>query len=52
MQGQTAVEWRKLCEQAAVEQNPDKLMKLIREITRLLQEKEQRLKEVRGRAQQ
>jgi hypothetical protein len=33
-----------LCEQAATEQDPDKLMELVREINRLLEEKESRLK--------
>lgn len=33
-----------LCEQAANEQDPDKLMELVREINRLLEEKELRLK--------
>ena len=33
-----------LCEQAAVEQNPDKLMDLIKQINQLLEEKERRLK--------
>jgi hypothetical protein len=32
--------WRELCAQAAVEQNPQKLMELIREISRLLDEKQ------------
>lgn len=36
--------WMHLCELAAKEQNPDKLMELIAEITRLLEEKEKRLK--------
>ncbi len=40
--------WLKLCEQAAVEQDPKKLMELVTEINRLLQEKEQRLKSSRG----
>jgi hypothetical protein len=44
MQGETGERWRKLCEQAAVEQDPDKLIKLIREIAQLLEMKEQRLK--------
>jgi ABC-type transporter Mla subunit MlaD len=35
--------WLELCEQAAVEQDADKLFTLIHEITRLLDEKEQRL---------
>ena len=40
---QTKEEWMKLCEQAAVEQDPEKLMILTREICRLLDEKEKRL---------
>ena len=35
--------WRTLTEQAATEQDPDKLLDLIREINRLLEEKENRL---------
>jgi len=35
--------WMKLCQQASVEQDPEKLMKLITEITRLLDEKQERL---------
>ena len=43
MQGETRERWRKLCEQATVEQDPDKLMELVREINDLRQQKEQRL---------
>lgn len=32
-----------LCEQAAVEQDPKKLLKLVREINRMLEEKRARL---------
>ena len=39
--------WMELCEQAAVEQDADKLMTLIHEIDRLLQEKEDRLEALR-----
>jgi hypothetical protein len=35
--------WMELCEQAAVEQDPEKLMKLVTEINRLLEEKERRV---------
>jgi hypothetical protein len=35
--------WMELCQQS-VEQDPEKLMELVREINRLLDEKEQRLK--------
>lgn len=36
--------WWKLCEQAAKEQDPEKLLELAKEINRLLEEKEVRLK--------
>ena len=35
--------WRQLCEQAAMEQDPDKLLELVAEINRLLEAKERRL---------
>jgi hypothetical protein len=35
--------WMELCEQAAVEQDPKKLMELVTEINRLLLEKERRV---------
>ncbi len=35
--------WKELCSQAAVEQEPEKLMKLVAEITHLLDEKQNRL---------
>ena len=43
MQGQNAELWRELCQQAAVEQDPVKLMQLVSEINRMLLEKEERL---------
>jgi hypothetical protein len=43
MQGETGERWKKLCEQAASEQDPARLMQLIREINQLLSEKELRL---------
>ena len=36
--------WMELCQQAAVEQDPKRLMELVEEINRLLEEKEERLK--------
>ena len=36
--------WRELCEQASTEQDPKKLVKLIREINELLEAKRARLK--------
>ncbi|HEY4054253.1 MAG TPA: hypothetical protein VGL74_10935 [Terriglobales bacterium] len=43
MQGEVGDRWRVLCERAATEQDPTRLMELIREINRLLEEKEGRL---------
>jgi hypothetical protein len=50
MQGEKAQQWRSLCEQAAIEQDPEKLMWLVAEINRLLDEKEQRLKQQHANA--
>ena len=44
MKGEKREIWMHLCEQAAVEQDPDKLMDLIKQINQLLEEKELRLK--------
>lgn len=44
LKGERKEYWMHLCEQAANEQDPDKLMELVKEINRLLEEKEQRLK--------
>ena len=44
MQGTAKEEWTQLCEQAAVEQDSEKLILLVSEINRMLDEKEQRLK--------
>jgi hypothetical protein len=43
MRGETEERWRQLCEQAAHERDPDKLMKLMQEINQLLEAKEKRL---------
>ena len=44
MQGQIKEEWMRLCERAATEQDTKKLMDLVSEINRMLDEKEDRLK--------
>lgn len=44
MQGERRERWQLLCEQAAKEQNAEKLFALTQEINRLLEEKEHRLK--------
>jgi hypothetical protein len=43
-QGDQKEKWMALCEQAANEQDPEKLMVLVAEIDRLLAEKQQRLR--------
>jgi hypothetical protein len=43
MQGPNKERWFQLCQQAAVEQDPVKMLQLITEINDLLEEKEKRL---------
>jgi hypothetical protein len=43
MKGETGERWKILCEQAANEQDPAKLIELVREINRLLDDKQDRL---------
>ena len=43
MIGRNKEHWRELCEQASIEQDPEKLLNLVREINRLLEEKQARL---------
>jgi len=40
--------WKLLCEQAAVEQDPERLLQLVREISRVLGEKEARISALRA----
>ncbi len=51
MDGKRKEEWMRLCELAAVEKDPQRLIELVTEINRLLQEKEDRLAALR-RAEQ
>jgi hypothetical protein len=44
LKGEKKEIWMHLCEQAVVEQDPEKLMDLIKQINQLLEEKERRLK--------
>lgn len=46
MLGENEQRWRELCERAAKETDPDRLMELVAEINRLLEGKEQRLRSV------
>jgi hypothetical protein len=43
LRGETRERWRQLCEQGTEEQDPEKLTKMIDEINRLLESKEERL---------
>jgi hypothetical protein len=43
MQGPIKERWQELCEQAANEQDPAKMLELVAEINRLLEEKQRRL---------
>jgi hypothetical protein len=43
MQGETREQWMQLCQRASTEQDPDKLVQLVREINNLLEEKRVRL---------
>ena len=43
MQGEKRERWMDLCSQAASEQDPVKLMELIKQINELLEDKERRL---------
>jgi len=47
MQGEVRERWMALCEQAAKEQDPAKLLELVTEINRLLEEKQDRLNQTR-----
>jgi len=47
MEGKNLERWQELCARAAVEQDSDKLLELVSEINKLLEEKEQRLRSLR-----
>lgn len=47
MQGEAEERWQKLCEEAAIEQNSERLIDLIREICQMLEDKEGRLQQKR-----
>jgi hypothetical protein len=45
MKGQTRELWMTLCEQATEEQDPKRLLELVKQINELLEQREQGLKE-------
>ena len=48
MRGENLEKWQKLCQEAAAERDHQRLMELIREIDRMLLEKELRLQSTRA----
>lgn len=48
MRGETGERWRELCQQAAIEQDHQKLMQLVQQINDLLDAKERRLRPLPG----
>jgi hypothetical protein len=50
MEGKTEERWFQLCQLASVEQDSERLIKLAEEIAKLLEEREERLKEKRSGA--
>jgi hypothetical protein len=50
MKGPIKERWQELCEQAAIEQDPQRMIELVEEINRILTEKEQRLNAQRSSA--
>jgi hypothetical protein len=50
MNGETRERWIELCAQAVIEQDSQRLLNLVRQITQLLDEKEARLKGRNGKA--
>lgn len=52
MQGAVKERWLQLCELAAVEQDSKKLLALVEELSKVLLEKEERLKKTRSAGSQ
>ena len=48
MQGKVKEEWIQLCEKIAIEQDTDRMITLVRELNRMLEEKEKRLERERA----
>jgi hypothetical protein len=48
MQGKTRERWQELCEQAANEQDPKRMLEIVEEINRLLAAKYDRISHVNG----
>jgi hypothetical protein len=48
MRGKVKEEWMELCEKITTEQDPERMIELVRELNRMLDEKEQRLQRERA----
>ena len=48
MQGKVKEDWIQLCEQVAIEQDPERMIVLLRDLNRMLDEKEMRLQRDRA----
>jgi len=48
MQGEQKERWMSLCEKAAQEKDPEKLLLLVNQITQLLDEKQERLRSLQN----
>jgi hypothetical protein len=48
MQGKVKEDWIQLCEQGAIEQDPERMIVLLRDLNRMLDEKEMRLQRERA----
>jgi hypothetical protein len=47
MQGKVKEDWIQLCEQVAIEKDPERMLELVRELNRMLEEKENRFERER-----
>jgi hypothetical protein len=52
LQGQTKERWKQLCEQAVVEQSPDKFLSIIEELDQLLTQLEAKKPVIANRAEE
>lgn len=48
MQGKVKEDWIELCEKVAIEKDPGRMIELVRELNRMLDEKEERLQRERA----
>ena len=49
---ETDTEWKRLCEQASQEDDPEKLLQIVQRINHILEEREKRLRDIQTRGPQ